>query len=116
LANQRYKQWALNSFDNKSQKLVKVVNRERDLVGFFVYEELTNNGIHWHLTAINKDFQGKGLGYDTWLTLISHHRDIGVESIRTTISARNCPVLNLYSKLGFRFDLPEMTFHWVCVS
>jgi RimJ/RimL family protein N-acetyltransferase len=116
LANQRYKRWALNSFDSNSQKLVKVENRERDLIGFFVYEDLPNNGIYWHLTAINKEFQGKGLGYQTWLTLISHHRDAGCERIRTTISARNYPVLNLYSRLGFGFDPPEMTFHWVCAS
>jgi RimJ/RimL family protein N-acetyltransferase len=113
LADQRYKRWALNSFDSKSQRLVKVVNRMRDLIGFFVYEELPNNSVYWHLTAISKEFQGKGLGYQTWLALISHHTCAGFESIRTTISARNYPVLNLYSKLGFKFDPPEMTFHWV---
>jgi RimJ/RimL family protein N-acetyltransferase len=113
LADQRYKRWALSSYASQSQKLVKVVDREQVLIGFFVYEELTNNSVYWHLTAINKDFQGQGLGYQAWLTLISHHKDAGFDTIRTTISARNCPVLNLYSKLGFRFDPPEMTFHWI---
>jgi RimJ/RimL family protein N-acetyltransferase len=37
----------------------------------------------------------------------------GARSIRTTISARNTAVMNLYARLGFRFSAPDMTFHWV---
>jgi RimJ/RimL family protein N-acetyltransferase len=113
LADLRYRRWALNSFKDKAHKLVTVVTTDREVIAFFVYEMLPEFSIRWHLTAMSKSFQGRGLGYQTWLAMIMHHRDQGFKRVLATISARNCPVLNLYSKLGFKFEPPEMTFHWV---
>jgi hypothetical protein len=39
-------------------------------------------------------------------------RSAGAARVQTCITARNTPVLNLYSHLGFRFPEPLMTFHW----
>lgn len=111
-ANIRYGRWVANCFRDTKQVLLKVVMDGR-LVGFFVVENKDDRSVYWHLTAVNPDFQGQGLGHLVWLSMIAYHKAAGMANIRTTISARNTPVLNLYSKLNFRFDPPEMTFHWV---
>lgn len=113
LADIRYGHWVRNSHPESKQRLLKVRAIDGNTVAFFVVENKDDHSVHWHLTAVNPDFQGKGLGYHIWMTMINYHKLAGVESIRTTISARNVPVLNLYSKLNFRFAPPEMTFHWV---
>jgi RimJ/RimL family protein N-acetyltransferase len=113
LADLRYRRWALSSFKDQAQKLVTVVTADRQVIAFFIYEILPEYSIRWLLTAMIKSFQGRGLGYQTWLAMIMHHKNQGFKRILTTISARNCPVLNVYSKLGFKFEPPEMTFHWV---
>jgi RimJ/RimL family protein N-acetyltransferase len=113
LADVRYGQWALNSFWDDNQHLVKIITEDRAIVGFFLFEEKVDKSVHWNLTALDKVYQGCGLGYQTWLAMIDYHRSYGIDKISTTISARNYPVLNLYSKLSFKFEPPEMTFHWV---
>lgn len=113
LANLRYGHWIRNGFYDSKQVLLKVRLPDGRTVAFFVVENKDDGSVYWHLTAVNPDFQGKGLGYHIWMAMINYHKVAGIESIRTTISARNSPVLNLYSKLNFRFAPPEMTFHWV---
>lgn len=113
LANIRYGRWIRNSFDDAKQVLLKVKLPDGHTVAFFVVENKDDRSAYWHLTAVNPDFQGKKLGYHIWMTMLNYHKIAGIEVIRTTISARNSPVLNLYSKLNFRFAPPEMTFHWV---
>lgn len=113
LANIRYGRWIRNSFYDSKQVLLKVRLQDGHTVAFFVVENKDDLSVYWHLNAVNPDFQGKKLGYHIWMTMINYHKVAGIEGIRTTISARNSPVLNLYSKLNFRFAPPEMTFHWV---
>jgi len=110
LGDIRYKQWIENCFLYEKQELLKVT-LNGSIVAFFLVE--SNEGqVYWHLTAVASEWQGKGLGMRVWKAIIEHHKNIGEESIHTTISARNIPVLNLYSKLHFYFLPPEMTFHW----
>ena len=112
LADIRYGRWTRNSFSDSQQVLLKI-SLDGDIVAFFVVEHKEDGSAYWHLTAVNPDFHGKGLGYRIWMTMINYHKAAGMQDIRTTIAARNSPVLNLYSKLNFRFAPPEMTFHWV---
>lgn len=113
LANLRYGRWVRNGFYDAKQVLLKVRLLDGRTVAFFVVENKDDGSVYWHLTAVNPDFQGKKLGYHIWMTMINYHKGAGMKGIRTTISARNSPVLNLYSKLNFRFGPPEMTFHWI---
>lgn len=113
LADIRYGRWVRNSFLDSKQVLLKIMSAERETVGFFVVENKEDGTTYWHLTAVNPDCQGRKLGHRIWMTMIGYHMAAGREGIRTTIAARNTPVLNLYSKLDFRFAPPEMTFHWV---
>lgn len=108
----RYSNWVENSFKDKKQKLIKIVDRE-NIIGFFIVEIIQDRDVYWHLTAIAPEFQGQGYGKRAWLAILRHHMEDGIVSVSTSISARNIPVLNLYSQLSFRFNPPDMTFHWV---
>lgn len=112
LADLRYGRWIQNSFADERQVLFKVVCAE-SILGFFVIENRQDGMVYWHLTAVNPDFKGKQLGMAIWRTMMAYHRNSGMDSIITTVSARNTPVLNLYSKLNFRFAPPEVTLHWL---
>ena len=112
LANKRYGKWIHNSFHDEKQTLLKITRRN-DLVGFFVIENKPDDTVYWHLTATNPEFKGQKMGTEIWKAMMVYHRDAGKQSILTTISARNTPVLNLYSKLSFRFSPPELTLHWM---
>lgn len=112
LADLRYGRWIRNSFADERQVLLKIV-RGNDVIGFFVIENRADGTVYWHLTAVNPDLKGQKVGTEVWRAMIAYHRKAGMDCILTTISARNTPVLNLYSKLNFRFSPPEITLHWL---
>lgn len=109
----RYKNWVLSCADHPKQKAFKF-SKDNNIIGFFIIEEdIDARKAYWHLTAISPKYQGKGLGRKCWEAMLSYCKSHNFNEVSTTISARNTPVLNLYSKLNFRFRNPEMTFHWV---
>lgn len=112
LGDARYGRWVQNSFAHPRQRLLKVVQGDH-IVALFIVESGENRSVYWHLTAIAPGWQGRGYGRRVWRAMLRHHQAEGRDSVMTTISARNVPVLNLYAKLDFRFLPPEMTFHWV---
>jgi RimJ/RimL family protein N-acetyltransferase len=111
-ADLRYGRWVLNSQAHESQCLLKVSDSGRT-IALFIVEERPDQSVYWHLTAIAPEYQGHGYGRRVWRAMLRRHQLDGLREVATTISARNTPVLNLYSQLQFRFDPPEMTFHWV---
>ncbi len=112
LADLRYGRWVRTSTHNPRQQLLKIRHRE-SLIGFFIAEVSEGDRAYWHLTAIAPEYQGQGYGKRAWRAMLRYHRQHGVTEVSTTISARNVPVLNLYSQLAFHFLPPEMTFHWM---
>jgi ribosomal protein S18 acetylase RimI-like enzyme len=112
IADQRYKNWATNSFNHPSQELYCARDAQR-VLAFFVTEMLADGTCYWHLNAVAPDSQGKGFGALAWRAMMHHARDAGAKRVRTCIAARNHRVLNLYCRLGFRVSPPDMTFHWV---
>lgn len=109
--NIRYGNWVLSALNHPRQRLLKITDGNR-LLAFFVIE-VDGKNVYWHLTAVSPDLHGQGYGYRVWLAMLKFHRLLGCNYVSTTISARNTPVLNLYSKLNFKMAPPEMTFHWV---
>ena len=107
----RYSRWVKNTLKHPKQQLLKILDNDI-IVGLFIIEVINDACVYWHLTAISPEHQGKGYGRRTWLAMLLHHKENGYISVKTTISARNIAVLNLYSSLNFRFLPPEMTFHW----
>jgi RimJ/RimL family protein N-acetyltransferase len=112
LSRRRYAGWVASSFAGSSQVVLKAILDEA-LVGFFIVEDRPPAGVYWHLTAIAPAWQGRGIGRSVWEAMLRRHRAGGVTSVRTTISAHNVAVMNLYARLGFRFEAPKMTFHWL---
>jgi RimJ/RimL family protein N-acetyltransferase len=110
LANERYRRWIQNAVESDEQCLVKISNSQKNL-GFFIYELRPDGTAYWHLTAVNPDLLGAGIGTAVWYAMMEHSKSLGAGKILTTISARNVPALNLYSKLNFRFAPPEITLH-----
>ena len=111
IGNERYKTWLLNSFSRPSQTVYKCL-LEGDIVGFFVVEYRRQKSCYWSLTGLAPGNQGRGLGTRVWKAMMLFHQNEGMESILTSISSHNAAVFNLYVKLGFRFPLPQTTFHW----
>jgi len=111
LGGKRYAVWVANSLHSQSQVVVKALLGDQ-LVGFFIYENRPDDSAYWHLTAVSPAHQGQGIGAILWREMIMLHKRDARRRIDTVVSARNTPVLNLYAKLGFRFESPQMTFHW----
>lgn len=112
LANLRYGNWVKSCLTHPQQVLLKVSNGH-EIVALFIVESLASGIVYWHLTAVAAHLQGKGIGLMAWQAMMHYHHSEGAKGIQTTISARNTRVLNLYSRLGFRFLPPDMTFHYV---
>lgn len=107
----RFAAWVRSAPAHPSQELL-VAQDGHDVVGFFITER--NEGrVYWHLTAVAPRAQGRGVGRRLWASMMARHAADGVSRIETRISGHNPRVLNLYASLGFGFDAPEMTLHWV---
>lgn len=113
LGGVRYSNWVNNVFyNNSNQKLLKI-SEGNQIIGFFIIENLDSETIYWHLTGISDSLKSKGYGTRVWKSMLKYHQINNISKVKTTISARNIHVLNLYSKLNFRFDNSEMTFHYL---
>jgi ribosomal protein S18 acetylase RimI-like enzyme len=112
LGNLRYQNWIKNAFEDSSQQLLTIRDK-RNIVAFFVTEMMDDGLCYWHLNAVSPDFQSQGYGKSAWTTMLKEAHSRGANKVRTCIAARNYRVLNLYSRLGFYFSSPSMTFHWV---
>lgn len=110
LADIRYMNWILSASKSSTQRLLKASIRD-NLVAFFLYEELLNQEVYWHLTAVMPEWQGRGYGKKIWTQVMNFHHLNGCKKISTCISARNIKVLNLYSRLEFNFCKPMITLH-----
>jgi RimJ/RimL family protein N-acetyltransferase len=112
LGARRYSRWVRNTLDHPRQRLLKILDADR-IVGMFIVEAMADGSVYWHLTAVAPALQGRGYGLRVWRAMLTRHAEEGMRSVSTTIAAGNIRVLNLYSRLAFRFLPPEMTFHWL---
>lgn len=111
ISRDRYATWVRRGLHAPGHTLLKVV-AEHEIAGFFLVE-MADRHVYWHLTALAKGWQGRGLGHAVWKAMLLSHQADGATSVETTISGHNLPALNLYARLGFRFGAAEMTFHWL---
>jgi GNAT superfamily N-acetyltransferase len=111
LAGRRYADWVARSLSNPSHEVLIPLVRDR-IVGLFIVETGEDNTVYWHLTAVAPDSQGHGVGREMWASMVERHRAAGMSTVRTTISAHNLPVLNLYAKQGWKFRENRITLHW----
>lgn len=111
-SGRRYAHWVGRSLAGGPQQVL-LVRDGAAVAGFFIVEDLDDGSSYWHLTAVSPSHQGRGWGRRLWASMIRRHAADGRHSVRTTIAARNLPVVNLYAALGWRFDDCQMSFHWV---
>lgn len=64
------------------------------------------------LIGFLKEYSGKGLGSFLYLSVMEKHYEIGNTYIETWISCNNLPVVNLCSKLDYRFKDIQPTYHY----
>jgi GNAT superfamily N-acetyltransferase len=112
IGDDRYRNWVRSSMTHPRQRL-HVLREAGRPVAFFVTEALDDGTTYWHLNAVAPGAQGRGIGRRAWLTMIARAAHEGATRVRSSIVLRNLRVLNLYASLGFRFEAPSMTFHWV---
>lgn len=112
IGNVRYGQWVSNSFENLSQRCLKIIVAG-EIIGFFIIESPAKQKSYWSLTAIAPGVRGRSLGYRIWTSMLAWEAERGITVVETSISSHNVPVMNLYVKLGFRFPPPSVTLHWM---
>jgi len=103
LADQRYKQW-LTQLHAKTN--VMGLTYEEELAGFIAFD---NGNLLLHV--IDAPFRGQGLAKHLWSVAIQSLFNQGITEVRSSISAANLAVLNLYASLGFRFDNAQDIYH-----
>jgi GNAT superfamily N-acetyltransferase len=104
LANVRYDLWLEQLWrENKIFSL----NYFEKLVGFFAYSD---DRILLH--GLGKEYQGQGLAKYFWSLACQKLFSKGYTELKSSISASNIPVVNLYSSMGFRFRKPIDVYHF----
>ncbi len=67
------------------------------------------------LHALDARFRGRGLARYLWSAACRHLFDAGATELRSSISAANLAVLNLYASMGFRFRHAVDIYHRLSV-
>lgn len=102
-ADHRYDNWLAQLIDQ--QQVYGLYWQER-LAGFIGY-----NGNSLVLHALAEEYRGKSLSKYWWSTVCCELLDSGHREIKSSISASNVAVFNLYASLGFCFKNPVDIYH-----
>jgi GNAT superfamily N-acetyltransferase len=81
------------------------------LAGFIGY---SGNGLVLH--AVKEQYRGKGLSKYWWSAVCSELLAIGYDEVKSSISASNIAVLNLYASMGFSFSSPQDIYHCIVLK
>lgn len=76
------------------------------LAGFIGY-----SGNKLVLHALAEEYRGKGLSKYWWSAVCTDLLATGHDEVKSSISAANLAVLNLYASLGFSFNNPQDIYH-----
>lgn len=102
-ADLRYVNWLRQLYE---QQNVYGLLWNNELAGFIAY---SGNGLVLH--ALDESYRGKGLAKYWWGAVCSELFSTGHREIKSSISASNVAVMNLYASLGFRFRNPVDVYH-----
>ncbi len=110
-----YRKWVTDCYKKDDCHIV-VMDIDNNPAGFFIYsvKNLTryfgSRFAMWQLAALSPPFQGKGLGYQLFLSTINYLSD-SVDIVDSGLTIRNITSLNLHNKLGFKTISSAVTFH-----
>jgi ribosomal protein S18 acetylase RimI-like enzyme len=111
LADERYKDWMRRSLNPNNPQIVLAAMWQGHICGFSVVENTGTEG-YLHLHAIDSRWQGKRLGAQMICESLRYLDGMGVETVRTKISAANLRALNMHARLKGRFTNAEQLLHW----
>lgn len=102
-ADQRYKQW------------LSQLHRQDEVFGLYYKGAIAGFIAHRQgnllLHAIDHTYRGQGLAKYFWSDVCNRLFDTGIAEIRSSVSAANLAVLNLYASLGFSFHHATDIYH-----
>ncbi|OIQ99737.1 hypothetical protein GALL_181340 [mine drainage metagenome] len=103
LADLRYDKWLRQLYEKGA---VYGLFWQNELAGFIAYAD--NNLV---LHAVAESYRGKGLAKYWWSEVTTELLAAGHAEVKSSISAANLAVLNLYASLGFSFRHPLDVYH-----
>ena len=98
-ADLRYDNWLKQLLEARQ---VYGLYLEGVLAGF-----IAHSGNNLVLHALGKKYRGKGWAKYWWSSVCSELLGTGHHEVKSSISATNLAVLNLYASLGFTFSHPQ---------
>lgn len=105
-ADTRYVNWVCDI--QKKGKILSLIYKS-ELVGFWAYKD---ESILLH--ALKKEKQGLGLSRGLWHKASSYmFQNHGFDFVKTSISASNLAILNIYASLGFKFKKAVDVYHYI---
>lgn len=102
-ADLRYDNWLRQLYE---QHCVFGLFLDDELAGFIAY---SGNSLVLH--AVSEKYRGKGLAKYWWGAACAELFAAGHGEVKSSISAANVAVVNLYASLGFRFRNPVDVYH-----
>lgn len=102
-ADRRYDNWLGQLLDKKQ---VYGLYWQGELAGFVAYD---GNSLLLH--AVAERYRGKGCSKFWWSAVCGELLAAGHDEVKSSISAGNLAVLNLYASLGFSFRNPQDIYH-----
>lgn len=103
MADLRYDNWLKQLIDAQQ---VYGLYWQGTLAGFIGYD-----GNNLVLHALAEKYRGKGLSKYWWSEVCTKLLANGNDEVKSSISAPNLAVLNLYASLGFSFSSPQDVYH-----
>lgn len=103
-ADRRYVNWVDDL--QKSSATFHVLMLQEELAGFMIRRQE-----HLVLAGFTRKYAASGLGDFLWLSVLAAMLDEGLTSATTQIAVNNTNVLNLYTRLAFKFRSPATIFH-----
>ena len=89
----------------------------KQVYGLFWQHELAgfigHSGNNLVLHALAEQYRGKGWSKYWWSSVCDELLVSGHQEVKSSISAANLPVLNLYASLGFSFNNPQDIYHQI---
>lgn len=82
-----------------------------ELAGFIGY-----SGNNLVLHALAEKYRGKGLSKYWWSAVCVELFAMGNDEVKSSISAANLAVLNLYASMGFSFSNPQNIYHYLVIE
>ncbi|MGI0480253.1 hypothetical protein ACN4EE_05625 [Geminocystis sp. CENA526] len=106
IADQRFSFWVDDLLNNEKVTFDYLSYLDNE-IAFFARNE--DNLI---LAGFASNYVNSGLGDFFWLSVLEKMMLEGYKNATTVISINNTPVLNLYSRIGFKYKFPLATFHY----